>query len=104
MFGRRHVDWCTVVPPSLVAIDDTCFEPLSRGPAIRLEILNMPIEVCGQKGVPIKEFGCSFPLELPGYCAGSKITVRHAFRWRRRRSDFSEPPGVPPECAGCGTF
>jgi len=32
----------------------------------------MPIEVCGQKGVPIKEFGCSFPLELPGYCAGSK--------------------------------
>ena len=48
----------------------------------------MPIEVCGQKGVPIKEFGCSFPLELPGYCAGSKITVRHAFRWRRRRSDF----------------
>ena len=32
----------------------------------------MPIEVCGQKGVPIKEFGCSFPLELPGYCAAQK--------------------------------
>src|ERR1700719_1455828 len=49
MFGRHHVDWCTVVPPSLVAIGDTCFETLSRGPARRLEILNMPVEVCGQR-------------------------------------------------------